>query len=134
MTMNTSHETHVCHRSEAITRLREKLAGSLDGDRSMCAIAAENGIFCRGFDRWNDHEFDRRWRDHIGRSSHLTRRQMERYADLFAEAERVRCGASIACDAFAARPGPCRGWNEFSNSELAQFCSDLLGDDLIVVD
>jgi len=41
---------------------------------------------------------------------------------------------SLACDAQSAAGGPCRGWNEFSNAELARFCNDVLGTDVEVIE
>jgi hypothetical protein len=100
----------------------------LDGDRSMCRIAAERGIFCHGFGRWPEADFDRRWRAAIGRSTHLSRDQMERFADLWQLTEQVSSGVSLACDARSGREGPCRGWDEFSDGDLARFCRELCGE------
>jgi hypothetical protein len=30
--------------------------------------------------------------------------------------------------------GPCRGWNEFSNADLARFCNDVLGENVEVIE
>ena len=59
---------------------------------------------------------------------------MEEYANLWQLTEQVACGIELACDAPGAARGPCRGWNEFSNGVLAQFCADLLGTNVEVVD
>ena len=88
-------------RSEAIDRLRAALQPMCGTDRSMCDVAAEKGIFCRGFRRWHDSEFHRRWRGALGTSTHLTRAQMERLADLWQLSEQLRCGVAFACDASA---------------------------------
>jgi len=124
----------VWSRAEAISRLRERLIPMTDGESSLCRVAAERGIFCRGFRRWNVPEFDRRWRDFIGRSTHLSRPQMEEYANVWQLTQQVASGVPLACDAAGFLPGPCRGWNEFSNDVLAQFCADLLGTDVEVVE
>ena len=121
-------------RPEAIARLRAHLLPMTDEESSLCRVAGERGFFCFGFSRWNASEFDRRWRDFIGRSTHLTRAQMEEYANLWQLTEQSRCKVALACDAAALGRGPCRGWNEFSNDELARFCCDLLGDDVEVVE
>ncbi len=42
--------------------------------------------------------------------------------------------ASLACDAQTAAGGPCRGWNEFSNADLARFCNDVLGANVEVIE
>lgn len=111
-------------RAETIEHLRRTLTPLAGADVSLCRIAAERKIFCRGFRRWSTPAFDRRWHNAIGRSSHSTRDRMEKFADLWQLTEQVRCGVPLACD--AAGPGsPCRGWDEFSDEQLAQFCWEL---------
>ena len=114
-------------RPQAIGQLRLALQKLTDDEHSICQVAAERGIFCHGFRRWPASEFDRRWRAAIGRSTHLSREQMEAFANLWQLAEQIRCGVSIACDAQAAAGGACRGWEEFSDEDLVQFCRDILG-------
>lgn len=114
-------------RDHSIGVLRDVLTGFADADKSICRVAAERGIFCRGFGRWRAAEFDRRWHGSIGRSSHLSREQMEQFADLWQLTEQFRCGVSLACDANHAPESPCRGWDEFSDEDLARFCRDLEG-------
>jgi hypothetical protein len=106
-----------------------------DEEHSMCQVAADRGIFCRGFRRWNEAEFDRRWQKYIGRSTHLSRAQVEEYANLWQLAEQIRRRVSLACDVHTMGPqGPCRGWNEFSNADLARFCNDVLGENVEVIE
>jgi hypothetical protein len=121
-------------REEAIHRLRRALLRLSDGESSMCRIAAELGVFCRGFRRWPDSEFHHRFRPALGVSTHLSRAQMERLADLWQQAEQIRVRAAIACDAAAFHPGSCRGWEEFSNDALARFCDEVLGRNVTVVE
>lgn len=125
---------HVWHREEAVSRLRASLLSMTDDQHSLCQIAAERGIFCRGFRRWSESEFDRRWRKYIGRSTHLSRPQMEAYANVWELAEQIRRRVSLSCDAQTNSGGPCRGWNEFSNADLARFCNDVLGENVEVVE
>jgi hypothetical protein len=119
-------------RSEAIDRLRQALMPMCGADRSMCEVAAQKGIFCRGFRRWHDAEFHRRWKPALGTSTHLNRAQMEQLADLWQLAEQLRCSVAFACDVSAGRAGACRGSDEFSNDSLARFCADLLGVSVVV--
>ena len=132
--MTTGNTARVLHRDEAISHLRSSLVRMTDQEHSLCQVAADLGIFCRGFRRWNEAEFDRHWRKSIGRSTHLSRRQMEEYANLWQLAEQVRRRVSLACDAQTISGGPCRGWSEFSNAELARFCNDVLGENVDVVE
>ena len=120
-------------RDEAIASLRRRLESLGDGEHSTCHVAAERGIFCRGFRQWDDHEFHRRWKPVLGESTHLNRAQIERLADVWELCEQVRSHVRITCDARAAEPGPCRGWYEFSNETLGRFCTELLERDVIVV-
>jgi hypothetical protein len=119
-------------REQAIAALRRGLDRFADGEHSTCQIAAERGIFCRGFRQWDDHEFHRRWKTVLGESTHLSRPQVERLADLWELSEQVLQHVRLTCDARAAVPGPCRGWYEFSNETLARFCGELLGQAVIV--
>lgn len=124
----------VWSRPEAISRLREALVRLADDEHSMCQVAADRGIFCHGFRRWGPGEFDRRWRNAIGRSTHLTRAQMEEFANLWQLAEQIRIGVALACDTRSRGDGPCRGWEEFSNADLSRFCADILGRDVVVTE
>jgi hypothetical protein len=121
-------------RIETIGRLRDALLRLADDEHSMCQIAAQRGVFCYGFRRWNASEFDRRWRGAIGRSTHLTRAQMEEFANLWQLAEQLRGGVALACDVRTAAHSPCRGWDEFSNADLSRFCADILGQNIEVVE
>jgi hypothetical protein len=121
-------------RPVAINRLREALVRLADDEHSLCQVAAARGIFCHGFRRWSAGEFDRRWRNAIGRSTHLTREQMEEFANLWQLAEQIRKGVSLACDTRTQAPGPCRGWEEFSNADLSRFCADVLGKNIVVTE
>jgi hypothetical protein len=132
--MTAGGEPQTWHRPDAISRLRSELLAMTDDEHSLCDVAARRGIFCHGFRRWNDVEFDRRWRRFIGRSTHLSRAQMEEYANLWELAEQIRKRVALACDAQMEACGPCRGWSEFSNADLSRFCNDVLGENVEVVE
>ena len=116
-------------REGAIGVLRCRLAELADGERSLCSIVGERGLFCRGFRQWNDHEFHRRWRAVFGASTHLSRREIERLADLWQLAEQIACGAALPCDVASGRPAACAGWREFTDAELERFCAEMDGFD-----
>ena len=113
-------------REQAIAALRRRLTALSDGEMSTCRMATERGIFCRGFKQWNDHEFHERWKAVLGESTHLARPQVERLADLWQLSVQIVEGVRVACDARSGRPRACRGWDEFSNEDLARFCRELL--------
>ena len=125
-------EACVWTREETIERLRQGLLALCDDEHSMCEIAAERNIFCRGFRRWHEAEFHRKWKAVIGQSTHLTRAQMERFANIWQLSEQIRCRVGLACDAQTIAHGPCRGWEEFGNDTLAQFCSEILEKNVVV--
>jgi hypothetical protein len=127
-------EDPVWSRDDAIGRLRFTLEKLTDGEHSMCQIAADQGVFCRGFRRWNDAEFHRKWSPAIGSSTFLTRVQMERFANLWQLMEQARLRVVFACDAEALCPGACRGWDEFGNEQLARYCAKVLNTNVQVVD
>jgi len=124
----------VWRRGDAIARLRAALVQLCDDEHSLCQVAAARGIFCQGFRRWNAAEFDRHWKKAIGRSTHLSREQMEEFANLWQLAEQIRQRVTLACDARINGLGGCRGWEEFSNDDLSRFCADVLGQSVRVVE
>jgi hypothetical protein len=124
----------VWRRDHAIALLRAALVALCDDEHSLCQVAAERGIFCHGFRRWDAAEFDRRWKKAIGRSTHLSREQMEEFANLWQLAEQIRQRVTLACDACVYSAGACRGWSEFSDEELSRFCADVLGKQVRVVE
>jgi hypothetical protein len=113
-------------RGEAIASLRSRLIGLAGSDHSICKVAADRGIFCRGFRRWNDREFHDRFKGTLGVSTHLTRPQMEELADLWQLSEQLSRGVDLACDACASRTA-CRGWDEFTDLEIQSFCCEMIG-------
>jgi len=114
-------------RAEAIACLRNRLIGLADGEHSICKLAADRGIFCRGFRRWNDREFHDRFKGTLGISTHLTRSQMEELADLWQLTEQLNQGLTLICDAPAADRAACRGWDEFTDTELQDFDCEMIG-------
>jgi hypothetical protein len=125
--MTATAATPVWTRGEAIERLRHDLQKLTDDEHSMCQVAAQKGIFCHGFRRWDDREFHRKWKPAIGTSTFLTRAQMEEFANLWQLTEQVRLRVCFACDAGTLSPGACRGWEEFGNDALASHCAGVLG-------
>lgn len=114
-------------REGAIALLRQRLAPLSAGEHSICRVAADRGIFCRGFRRWNDREFHDRWKATLGVSTHLSRPQMEELADLWQLTEQCSQGIALICDAPAAARAACRGWDEFTDLELQSFDHEMIG-------
>jgi hypothetical protein len=114
-------------RGETIACLRSRLIGLGDGEHSVCKVAADRGIFCRGFRRWSDREFHDRFKGTLGVSTHLTRPQMEELADLWQLTEQLSQGIALICDAPAAARAACRGWDEFTDLEIQGFGCEMIG-------
>ena len=133
-TRSPSGDTEVWTRDEAIAKLREELLKLSDGESSICTVAAELRVFCRGFRRWTDDAFARGWTRALGRSTHLSRPQLERLADIWLLTEQLRLRVPCACDLAAAGGGVCRGWDGFSNADLERCCDEILGRNVAIVE
>jgi hypothetical protein len=118
---------------EAIDALREELLKRLDGNTSVCRYAAEHGLMCRGFARWNDREL----REHYGwivrRRPRMSRQELEAVADRWQLAQQELKGLPTSCDVEAHIHDMCGGWDDFSNKELARFLFEITGEKFIVV-
>ncbi|MEE8468319.1 MAG: hypothetical protein V3T22_07685 [Planctomycetota bacterium] len=122
-------------RSQAIDRLREVLEAQCNGDRSICYVAARKGIFCRGFAQWKVHELKERYPQIEKNRPHLTRAEFEDLADRWQLARQFCLGTTLACDTQMKeeRFKTCRGWNEFTNEDLAVFVEELCAETIEVL-
>jgi hypothetical protein len=120
-------------RSAAIRRLRDVLVLMTDEDHSICRIAAERGIFCRGFKRYDEDELRQRYAWLVNKDPQIARTQLEDLADRWQLARQVFDDVPIACDAQQIEHDTCSGWDEFSDADLARFCRELLHETVIIV-
>lgn len=114
-------------REEAIRRIRGALLSMVDEDHSLCQIAAQRGVFCQGFRRYSDQEFQQRYEWLVKRNPGLSRDQIEELANRWQLARQIVDEVPLACDAQQIEHDVCRGWDEFSNDELARYCRELTG-------
>jgi hypothetical protein len=119
-------------RAEAVGRLRYELKRLTDDEHSMCQVAAKKGIFCHGFARFSDEELRKRFAGIVRSRPKVNRWQLEELANRWELARQIVQGVALACDAQTRDHDTCRGWDDFSNEEIARFCSDLLGLDVVV--
>lgn len=120
-------------REEMIALMRtELLKRAGDDDVSACKIAAEQGIFCRGFARYSDLEMRRRYDWIARRRPKLTRPQLEEIANLWQLARQDVQGCPIACDVQQKEEDTCRGWNDFTNEDLARFYFEMTGIEIAI--
>jgi len=121
-------------RTQAIGELREVLLRMVDQQNSLCRVAAWRDLFCRGFSQWNRFELERRF-PQAQRVPSLPRPQIELMANDCQLARQDVLAGRLPCD-LAAEEGaraPCRGWNEFSDGDLARFHRELCGEAVEVV-
>ena len=121
----------VLMREEAIARLSKRLAALAGPNQSICRFAAEENVLCRGFSRYTDEQFRQRY-EFLGEET-TTRAELERRADEWHVTRAQIENARTACDVQRRFVETCRGWNEFTNQELARFCSQICGERVVVI-
>ena len=125
-------------REDAITRLemiqllRAELVKRCDSETSICRAAADAGIFCQGFNRFGDGELRRRFSWLGDRARTLPREELEEIANRWQLARQEVFDLQIACDVQQREHDTCRGWDDFSNSDLARFYYELSGTSVVV--
>jgi len=119
-------------RGEMISLLRSALIRLSDDDKSICRVAAERGIFCHGFARFGDGELRRRFSWLGDRAKTMSRPELEEIANRWQLARQEVADLPLACDVQQREHDTCRGWDDFSNSDLARFYFEITGQSVIV--
>lgn len=119
-------------RAEIINLLREELVRRADGEKSACKVAADEGIFCRGFARYTDLELRRRYDWIMRRYPKMTRKELEEIADRWQMARQEVEESPIACDVQQKVHDTCGGWDDFSSEELSRFYYEMTGKEIVV--
>lgn len=117
-------------REEAIARIREKLVSLTDEECCTCKVAAERGIFCRGFRQFTDKELRERYWWIVRKRPHITREELETIANDWQLAQQDVHSLPVACDVQSKVHDTCRGWTDFSNQELGVFLKQLTGEEV----
>ncbi len=120
-------------RSELVSRLRRELDQYTDEETSICKAAAERGVFCRGFHRYSDEELRKRYDWIVARRPNITRDELERIANDWQLAQQEVYEVPFACDVQQRIHDTCRGWNDFTNEQLAKFYYQLTGREITIV-
>jgi hypothetical protein len=120
-------------RDKAIGALRGYLGRLADDEHSVCDVAAQRGIFCRGFTRWGEKQLRQRFHTIETLRPGLPRAQFAELANKWQLARQEVDHLPTACDAQALEHDTCLGWDEFGNDELAQFLHELFGWTVVVV-
>lgn len=123
----------IINRADAIEAIRAKLLELTDADHSMCRVAADRGILCRGFSQLTNVEM----RDHyawlLRRNPTMTRAELENLANRWQLAREIVDKVPISCDAQAKEHDTCNGWDDFDNATLARYYKEMTGHDAKVV-
>jgi hypothetical protein len=119
-------------RTGAIDILRAQLLKLAGDDASVCKVAAEKNIFCRGLHRHDDIELRRQFDWINAKNPRMPRAEMEEVVDRWQLARQEVDGLPTACDVQQREHNGCRGWDDFSNEELSRFCLELTGRNVLV--
>ena len=119
-------------RGGAIDILRAQLVKLAGDDVSICKIAAEKNIFCRGLHRHSDVELRRRFDWINARNPRMPRAEMEAVVDRWQLARQEVDQLPTACDVQQLEHDGCNGWDDFSNEDLSRFCLELTGRSVVV--
>ncbi|HVR38122.1 MAG TPA: hypothetical protein VMU84_03440 [Thermoanaerobaculia bacterium] len=117
-------------RDEAVSLLRRELVKLTDAETCICKAAAERKVFCNGFTRYSDEELRRRYEWIVRKRPSITRDELERIANDWQLAQQDVKDLPVACDVQALIHDTCRGWNDFTNEQLAQFLQQLTGNEI----
>lgn len=128
--MATTSET--LSRQELIAALRDELAHRTNGDMSVCRLAAEKGLFCKGFRRYSDDELRERYGWIVQRNPQVSREQLEAVADQWQMARQEVEQVPTSCDVQQIEHDVCGGWGDFPAEELARFFFELTGRRVVV--
>lgn len=119
-------------RSQAIHAIRKRLLEMVDDEHSMCQVAAEQGVFCRGFGRYTDEQLRDRYDWLLKKNPEMTRKELEDLANRWQIARQVVNRVPIACDAQSIERDTCQGWDEFDNGTLADYYRQLMGEEVTI--
>ena len=122
----------IISRETAVAQLRRKLIELQEEGKSICQVAAEQGLFCRGFHRDSDEELRFRYAAAIENAPELTRAELEERANAWQLARQKQEGTLLCCDVQFMTYETCRAWDDFSNEELSRFCEEMLGEKVCV--
>jgi hypothetical protein len=123
---------NVISRATAISRLRRKLLELTSDEKSLCQVATERGILCGGLARYSDQGLREAYPQLVRHNPGISRPELERAANEWQLARQAEVGTLLSCDTQQMFYETCRGWDDFSNAQLMEFCATLLGEEVNV--
>lgn len=124
---------NVISREAAIARIRQQLIAIQEEGKSVCQVAAERNVLCRGFHRDTDEELRYRYAEKIEKAPALPRETLQAEANRWQLERQHTEGTLLCCDVQYMFYETCRAWDDFSNEDLARFCAELAGESFRVV-
>ena len=128
-----STKSQLINRTQAIDILRSELLNRLDGNTSVCRYAAERGVMCHGFARWDDGELREHYKWIVRRQPRMSRKELEGIADRWQLSQLEVSELPTSCDVEARIHYMCRGWDDFSNEDLSRYLLEISGRKFIVL-
>ncbi|HET9480646.1 MAG TPA: hypothetical protein VFP98_02730 [Candidatus Polarisedimenticolia bacterium] len=120
-------------REAAIRAIRAMLMAMTDEEHSMCRVASEKGIYCKGFAKFSDEELRQRYNWLLRKNPQMSREQLEDLANRWQIARQIVDQVPISCDAQTIEHDTCAGWDGFDNAAIARFHQELGGGPIEVV-
>ena len=117
-------------RDQAVRAIRRKLLEMTDDDHSMCQVASEKGIYCRGYRQLSDEQMKQKYEWFLRRNPGMSRPELEDLANRWQLARQIVDKVPISCDAQQIEHDTCSGWDGFSDAELVRFHRDLLAEEI----
>jgi hypothetical protein len=114
-------------RLRIIALLRRELSRRAANDKSICKLAAEQGVFCRGFARFSETELRGTYEWIVRFLPHLLRDQLEEIADRWQIARQASEQVPTSCDVQQKLRRTCAGWDDFSTEELFALYREMKG-------
>ena len=128
---NTQSNPDFISRPALIAALRDELTRRA-GEVSICKLAAQTGIFCKGFRRDSDAELKERYAWIAKKNPDAPREELEEVADRWQLARQEVVGALTSCDVQQLEHDTCGGWDDFADDQLARFLRELTGRSVVV--
>ena len=117
-------------RATAIARLRKALAEMTPAGQCTCRVADDRHLLCHGFGQDNKTELRMRYAHEIDVTGN--RSAIEERANEYQVRRMQEEAAPTSCDVQQHYYETCRGWDEFTNEDLARFCFELFGEPISV--
>jgi hypothetical protein len=128
---NAQSKPEFISRPALIAALRTELSRRA-GEMSICKLAAQTGIFCKGFRRYSDAELQERYGWIAKKNPDAPRAELDELADRWQLARQDVLGALTSCDVQQLEHDACGGWDDFADDDLARFLRELTGRSVVV--